>query len=79
MIRQIKSGLGLKQWKMEDYKKAQNIGTLTSAHLEGDHLASVFHASVRNTTEVFTSYNSEADLRRAEAIQSLFTAHVIFR
>ena len=79
MVRQIRNNLGLKQGKTEEFKKTQNVGALVSAHLEGEHLASVFHVPVHNAAEEFTSYNSEADLRRAEAIQSLFTAHVIFR
>jgi hypothetical protein len=79
MVRQIKSDLGLKQGKAEDFKKTQSVGALVSAHLEDEHLATVFHAPVHNAAEGFTSYDSEADLRRAEAIQSLFTAHAIFR
>jgi hypothetical protein len=79
MVRQIRSDLGLKQRKAEDFWKTQSVGVLASAHLESDHLTAVFHAPAHNVIEGFTSYNLKADLKRAEAIQSLFTAHMAFR
>lgn len=79
MVRQIKRNLGLKQRKAENFWKTQSIGALASAQLEGYHLTSVFHAPAHNAIEGFTSYNLKADLKRAEAIQSLFTARMAFR
>lgn len=80
MVHQVKDELGWKCKKEVNFHRARIFsGIVSNTHSKTAHSASSFHSLTNSTQDALMTINTEAEQRKAEAIQSLLISHSAFR